>query len=245
LDVDNQSSMRMSQNRRTKLENIQKREKLKSMLVNKFKSKYGISGDDQRLADEVSQFVKTEKLTEENLKRLDEKICMDTANYKQSKSVASSVKSQSVKSFNKASSKRYKSPSNYSETCSIASSKTAQSLYREHQAEEDQWANINKFNTVLYQQEQLRRKAREIEMKNKMRSALDTQKVEKYKRREIENVENGEYYNSQLAQINLYDQKEESKRLASHNKIQQEKIDRSKQIELENKQKRRIMKEER
>jgi len=39
LDVDNQSSMRMSQNRRTKLENIQKREKLKSMLVNKFKSK--------------------------------------------------------------------------------------------------------------------------------------------------------------------------------------------------------------
>jgi len=179
------------------------------------------------------------------LKRLDEKISMDAANYKQSKSVASSVKSQSVKSFGKASSKRNKSPSNYSETCSIASSKTAQSLYREHQAEEDQWANINKFNTVLYQQEQLRRKTREVEMKNKMRSALDTQKVEKYKRREIENIESGEYYNSQLAQINLYDQKEESKRLASYNKIEQEKIDRAKQIELENKTKKRIIKEER
>jgi len=37
-------------------------------------------------------------LTEENLKRLDEKISMD-ANYKPSKSVASSVKSQSVKSL--------------------------------------------------------------------------------------------------------------------------------------------------
>jgi len=96
----------------------------------------------------------------------------------------------------------------------------------------------------LYQQEQLRRKAREVEMKNKMKSALDTQKVEKYKRREIENVENGEYYNSQLAQINLYDIKEESKRSAQQRKIDQEKIDRAKQIDLENKQKRRILKEE-
>jgi len=179
------------------------------------------------------------------LKKLDEKISMETANYKPSKSVASSIKSQSVKSFNKeASIKRSKAPSICSETSSIASSKNAQSLYREHQAEEDQWANINKFNTVLYQQEQLRRKAREMEMKNKMKNALDTQKVEKYKRREIENIENGEYYNSQLAQMSLYDSKEESKKVAQQRKVDQEKIDRAKQIEIENKQKRKIMKEE-
>jgi hypothetical protein len=44
------------------------------MLVNKFKNKYGIQENNQKLTDEVSQFVKTEELTEENLKRLDEKI---------------------------------------------------------------------------------------------------------------------------------------------------------------------------
>jgi len=45
---------------------------------------------------------------------------------------------------------------------------------------------------MLYQQEQMRRKAREQDMKSRMKSALDTQKLEKCKRREIEQIENEE-----------------------------------------------------
>jgi len=71
---DGLNESRLRNKRTDKLESIQKREKLKSMLVNKFKNKYGIQENNQKLTDEVSQFVKTEKLTEENLKRLDEKI---------------------------------------------------------------------------------------------------------------------------------------------------------------------------
>jgi len=71
---DGLADSRLRNKRMNKLESIQKREKLKSMLVNKFKNKYGINEDNQKLTDEVSQFVKTEKLTEENLKRLDDKI---------------------------------------------------------------------------------------------------------------------------------------------------------------------------
>merc|ERR1712139_73785 len=52
---------------------IQKREQLKSMLVKKFKNKYKL--DDNKFLDQkIGSFVKTEKLTEDNLKKLDEQI---------------------------------------------------------------------------------------------------------------------------------------------------------------------------
>jgi len=83
------------------------------------------------LADDVSEFVKTEKLTEENLKKLDVKISEDTQKYKATKSVASTLKSQSVKSIkadSKKSFNRVKTPSIISDTASIASSRSVQSI---------------------------------------------------------------------------------------------------------------------
>jgi hypothetical protein len=65
----------MSDARRERLLDIQKREQLKGLLVNKFKVKYG---DKPALAsyidNEVQKFLKNDRLTEENLKRLDDKI---------------------------------------------------------------------------------------------------------------------------------------------------------------------------
>lgn len=65
----------MSDARRERLLDIQKREQLKGLLVNKFKVKYG---DKPALAsyidNEVQKFLKNDRLTEENLKKLDDKI---------------------------------------------------------------------------------------------------------------------------------------------------------------------------
>lgn len=70
---------RMSEARRTKLEEIQKREQLKGMLITKFRNKYG-QGDDalQSYIDiEVQKFLNSNRLTEGNLKSLDEKIQLE------------------------------------------------------------------------------------------------------------------------------------------------------------------------
>ena len=66
---------RISESKREKLLDIQKREQLKGLLMNKFKLKYGKNEKMQGYIDnEVAKFLKNDRLTEENLKNLDEKI---------------------------------------------------------------------------------------------------------------------------------------------------------------------------
>jgi len=65
----------MSDTRRERLLDIQKREQLKGMLVNKFKLKYGDKPQIAKYIDnEVGKFLKNDRLNEDNLKRLDNKI---------------------------------------------------------------------------------------------------------------------------------------------------------------------------
>jgi hypothetical protein len=65
----------MSDARRERLLDIQKREQLKGLLVNKFKVKYGDRPNIAAYIDnEVQKFLKNDRLTEDNLKKLDDKI---------------------------------------------------------------------------------------------------------------------------------------------------------------------------
>lgn len=57
-----------------KLINIQKREKLKGLLITKFMKKYGIKNPEILLEEEIKRFLEGEKLTDLDLKHLDEKI---------------------------------------------------------------------------------------------------------------------------------------------------------------------------
>lgn len=66
---------KMSEQRKEKLLDIQRREQLKGMLINKFKLKYGDKPNISKFIDnEVAKFLKNDRLSEENLKRLDDKI---------------------------------------------------------------------------------------------------------------------------------------------------------------------------
>ena len=65
----------MTDARRKRLMEIQKREQLKGMLINKFKLKYGKAPAVSRYIDnEVVRFLANDRLTEGNLKVLDTKI---------------------------------------------------------------------------------------------------------------------------------------------------------------------------
>lgn len=65
----------MSEARRERLLDIQKREQLKGLLSNKFKLKYGKNPNIAAYIDnEVGKFLKNDRLTEDNLKNLDARI---------------------------------------------------------------------------------------------------------------------------------------------------------------------------
>ena len=61
-------------NPRERLINLQKREKLKGLLITKFMQKYGIKNPELFLEPEISKFLKNEKLNDSDLKKLDSKI---------------------------------------------------------------------------------------------------------------------------------------------------------------------------
>ena len=67
------ANSKMSDTRKEKLLNIQKKEQLKGLLVNKFKLKYGDRAE-KLIENEVGKFLKNDRLTESNLVKLDEKI---------------------------------------------------------------------------------------------------------------------------------------------------------------------------
>ena len=61
-------------NQRERLLNLQKRQKLKDLLITKFMQKYGIQNSEEILESEISKFLQGEKLNDQDLKRLDIKI---------------------------------------------------------------------------------------------------------------------------------------------------------------------------
>ena len=68
----------MSNGRRERMVEIQKREQLKGLLINKFKVKYGTSeGLGKFIENEVQRFLTNERLTEVSLKQLDQKIARE------------------------------------------------------------------------------------------------------------------------------------------------------------------------
>ncbi len=61
--------------RKERLMDIQKREQLKGMLINKFKLKYGDKPQISKYIDnEVARYLKNDRLTEDTLRNLDGKI---------------------------------------------------------------------------------------------------------------------------------------------------------------------------
>ena len=61
-------------NHRERLLNLQKSQKIKDLLITKFMQKYGIKNPEKLLEDEITKFLQGQKLTDVDLKRLDNKV---------------------------------------------------------------------------------------------------------------------------------------------------------------------------
>ena len=61
-------------NQKERLLNLQKRQKLKDLLITKFMQKYGIQNPEEILEEEITKFLQGEKLNDIDLKRLDTKV---------------------------------------------------------------------------------------------------------------------------------------------------------------------------
>jgi len=79
-------------NRRDKLVDIQKREQLKGMLITKFKNKYSNQAP-KYIENEVNNYLKNDRLTEESLRGLDLKIMKKIANDKKKDEIQDDRKS--------------------------------------------------------------------------------------------------------------------------------------------------------
>jgi hypothetical protein len=85
----------MSESRRDRLVEIQKREQLKGLLINKFKVKYGATQAlNKFIENEVQKFLTNERLTEASLKALDAKIARETDNRDRKSQILDDHKSQ-------------------------------------------------------------------------------------------------------------------------------------------------------
>ena len=113
----------MSEARKERLLDIQKREQLKGLLINKFKVKYGDKGPQlaKYIDNEVQKFLKNDRLTEDNLKKLDDRILKESELRDKKDTILDDRKSQKSAGAPRASSQRPGATGDL-ETRSVASS---------------------------------------------------------------------------------------------------------------------------
>lgn len=104
----------MSEGRRERLVEIQKREQLRGLLVNKFKAKYGNhSAISKYIENAVQKFLTNDRLTESNLKNLDSTIANEANNRERKSQILDDHKSQrSQSAHSQVSRKSYGAKSN-------------------------------------------------------------------------------------------------------------------------------------
>ena len=87
-------------NQRDRLLNLQKRQKLKDLLITKFMQKYGIKNPEKLLEEEITKFLQGEKLNDADLKKLDMKV-KDILKQKASNETLKNTLTQSVQNISK------------------------------------------------------------------------------------------------------------------------------------------------
>jgi hypothetical protein len=239
-----QSGSKLPEAKREKLLAIQEREQLKGLLVTKFLEKYGkekkVNLD--YISKHVTEFMKSEKMTEDNLKKLEQKIREGANIQSQAPSVKGleSPKNQVLTNSEIQAHSQHEHHHHHhhadDDAASVASSQKARSVYAQGDSD-DEWATMMKYDTDLYRKEKALEKVREQEQKKKIKDELDRQIEQKRRMQAGEDDEIKRYVNLVGDQVKNYDQKEVKKENDMKNKVMQEKYSRYKQLQEENNRK--------
>jgi len=238
--------------RKEKLVDIQKREQLKGMLINKFKLKYGDKPTIAKFIDnEVAKYLKNDRLTEDTLRNLDSKIMKEVALREKREAIQDDRKSNASRPQSTTQKKpaldQVSVHSRHSQRSagrkpadarSVVSSQAAHTEVYSEIAEEDEWTAIQKFNQLLHYEEQKQALLREQERKRLMRQELDKQMQERAQKKAAETEEEKVYHELTAEHVKLLGMREQEKREMARIKTQQEKESRDRQL-MEEKRKRR------
>ena len=208
------------------------------MLINKFKLKYGDKPNLGKYIDnEVTRFMKNGRLTEDNLRNLDGKINKEAhlrnrkdailSDHKSQRSAsqkASSVHRKPAAAANNFDTKSVRSVASSrqssqgprelvrrtanADNMSQCSSQVAKTELYSELAEEDEWAAIQKFNTLLHYEEQKQAIVRESERRKLIKEELDRQIREKEDRKVNDLQERRMYEKLQEEHVKLLGQRE-------------------------------------
>ena len=228
------ATSKMTEQQRARLLKLQEREELKGLLINKFKKKYGNEGG--FIDKEVENFMKQETLTEANLQKLDDKIKKRIEI--DQKSVSN--RSETNKKPATPSVASVKSSAKSHDQQSVSSSMRSSAKASEYIADddEDEWAAILQYDTIMFHEEEKARLRREIENKMKLKRELDRQMNDKNRKKLSEQEEEKLYDEAQRRNVEIMELKETEREIMYKEKIMQEKMLRDKQLIEEKKRKR-------
>jgi len=252
----------LTDSKRERLLNIQKREQLKGMLINKFKDKYRGQKSETFINKEVNNFLSSEKLTEDNLRRLEERIKFEhqrneadveidrRSNASKAPSIsARSVASSKMSGASNLSRKIQGNKPRDDDAASIVSGRS--NISRSSKAtsvstinEDDEWAAILKFNTHLHQEEVRHLHLKDREQRKKIKEELDKQITDKKRQEEEEKKQERLYESAQRNHLDLLAEKDKEREMDIKKKTMREKELRDKQLVEENKRKRHDLHEQ-
>ena len=232
---------KLSEQQRARLLKLQEREELKGLLINKFKKKYGNEGG--FIDKEVENFMKQETLTEANLQKLDDKIKKRAELDQRSVSAKSEVKNKPVTPA----AASVKGSVRASDQMSVASSMRSSVKSSEYVPEddEDEWAAILEYDTLMFHEEEKARLRREIENKMKLKRELDRQMNDRNRKKLSEQEEEKLYDEAQRRNVEIMELKEKEREMMYKEKIMQEKMLRDKQLAEEKRRKKNEDKQQR
>ena len=211
-----------------KLLSIKEREDLKGQLVSKFILKYGKPYRQNAIASEVDKALDQGKLTEANLRALDDRIKerMDKATTVGAKSSPSLMSAISVSSAASRVSAEYKPPKTAGGMSYMSGATNLSALSSEQVQEQrtlksterppavpipkniDEWAAINEYTSLMHQEKERLKKEKRREQQIVLRKELERPMEEKQKMMKTEQEELKKYMDSQTKYLSAYDERE-------------------------------------
>jgi hypothetical protein len=241
--------------------NIQRREKLKSLLITKFMKKYGIKDAEKILQAEVTNFLQGETLTETDLQKLDTRIRALIAK-KNEEEVLRQNLSGGLPANPTDKLVLPELEQNRMETMSVHSKRSKMSgvselsKYSKRMDEDgrsvqsnrpdridfnkdgDEWNAIAKYNQKMFEEEKLMTRYKDKEMKKRTKEQLDTQVKEKLRRLNEDYKMTKEYDHILINHCDFLGKLEKGKLEEVKGRVQKEKESRDYQLKDDKKRKR-------
>ena len=232
-----------------------KREKLRTLLINKFMKKYNLSSYDSVLDNEVTYFLQKEILTERDLKELDKKIEILLTKKNKLSEISKTLRKENdyedqnqnekieeAKSVKSAMSGGSRLSNVNKKKCDLEDddllSERNEPIERiEFCNEKDEWNAINKYNQKIHEETKINEKLKDKEIKKRTKEDLDNQIKQKLVRLNEEKLKEKEYDKVTIDHVEKLNKLEQQRKQELKEKMLREKENRDAQKRDEMKRK--------